>query len=69
MASTRDVLACTTKEYSETLSRSESLRVPRREGSVNVTRAQRRLHSSQQQHKTNTTHKGWRSVTMSPWTS
>ena len=35
----------------------------------NVTRAQRRLHSSQQQHKTNTTHKGWRSVTMSPWTS
>ena len=28
MASTRDVLACTTKEYSETLSRSESLRVP-----------------------------------------
>ena len=36
---------------------------------VNVPRAQRRLHSSQQQHKTNTTHKGWRSVTMSPWTS
>ena len=27
MASTRDVLACTTKEYSETLSRSEGLRV------------------------------------------
>ena len=51
MASTRDVLACTTKEYSETLSRSESLRVPRREGSVNVPRAQRLLHSSQQQHK------------------
>ena len=42
MASTRDVLACTTKEYSETLSRSEGLRVPRREGSVNVPRAQRR---------------------------
>ena len=39
MASTRDVLACTTKEYSETLSRSESLRAPRREGSVNVPRA------------------------------
>ena len=36
---------------------------------VNVPRAQRLLHSSQQQHKTNTTHKGWRSVTMSPWTS
>ena len=36
---------------------------------VNVPRAQRRLHSSQQQHKTNTTHNGWRSVTMSPWTS
>ena len=33
-------LACTTKEYSETLSRSEGLRVPRREGSVNVPRAQ-----------------------------
>ena len=43
MASTRDVLACTTKEHSETL----SPRGPRREGSVNVPRAQRLLHSSQ----------------------
>ena len=41
----------------------------KRNKNVNVPRAQRLLHSSQQQHKTNTTHKGWRSVTMSPWTS
>ena len=69
MASAREVVACKTKECSGTSSRSDGLRVACREGSVSVLRAYRVPHSIQEQHKTISTHKRWRFVTVSPWTS